>query len=400
MINMKLRYILTLLLISMIGFYACESMDDNYKQYLGEYNYSGKIDSLRVYPGYERVILAWDNPRDQKSKKIKIIYGADQTEIVYDQLVDSVSIDGLTAGTGYEFTVYTMDNNGNLSVPTSVTAFPISAEFVESLTPPTIVVESKNNEQVLSFIGLSNIMMRFSGKINYAVEGPNGFDAEGVIDITDQVIKTNPSTGSVEYVTFNDLSIPVADLGLPVEFLPPGPYKFTYETTVWPIMSNLVSIDEITLGREANIEVQPVIINITALGGEVSDQFNTGGGEGIAMLVDGNIKSKYLTGNSRTPWMMFRTNEPAIVTRYEMTSGNDAPERDPKSWRLEASNDGENWVVLDERRNITFPGRESTQRFEVENDELYQYYKLQITENNGSNLFQLSEWTLFGPKLK
>jgi hypothetical protein len=225
-------------------------------------------------------------------------------------------------------------------------------------------------------------------------------DLEGVIDITDQVIKTNPSTGSVEYVTFNDLSIPVADLGLPVEFLPPGPYKFTYETTVWPIMSNLVSIDEITLGREANIEVQPVIINITALGGEVSDQFNTGGGEGIAMLVDGNIKSKYLTGNSRTPWMMFRTNEPAIVTRYEMTSGNDAPERDPKSWRLEASNDGENWVVLDERRNITFPGRESTQRFEVENDELYQYYKLQITENNGNNLFQLSEWTLFGPKLK
>jgi hypothetical protein len=225
-------------------------------------------------------------------------------------------------------------------------------------------------------------------------------DLEGVIDITDQVIKTNPSTGSVEYVTFNDLSIPVADLGLPVEFLPPGPYKFTYETTVWPIMSNLVSIDEITLGREANIEVQPVIINITALGGEVSDQFNTGGGEGIAMLVDGNIKSKYLTGNSRTPWMMFRTNEPAIVTRYEMTSGNDAPERDPKSWRLEASNDGENWVVLDERRNITFPVRESTQRFEVENDELYQYYKLQITENNGSNLFQLSEWTLFGPKLK
>ena len=50
-------------------------------------------------------------------------------------------------------------------------------------------------------------------------------DLEGVIDITDQVIKTNPSTGSVEYVTFNDLSIPVADLGLPVEFLPPGPYK-------------------------------------------------------------------------------------------------------------------------------------------------------------------------------
>lgn len=398
---MKLKYILILLLTSVIGFYACESMDDNYKQYLGEYNYSGKIDSLRVYPGYERVILAWDNPKDQKTKKIRILYGPDSTEVIYDQLVDSVSIDGLAAGTGYEFIIYTMDGNGNLSVPTSVTAFPISADFVESLTPPTIVVESKNNEQVLSIIGLSNIMMRFSGKINYLVEGPGDFTAEGAIDITDQVIKTNPTTGAVEYVTFNDLTIPVAELGLPVEFLPQGLYKFTYDTSVWPIMGNLISIDEILLSREANIDVQPVIINVTVLGGEESDQFNTGGGEGIAKLVDGDLGSKYLTGGSRTPWMQFKTNEPAIITRYELTSGNDAPERDPKSWRLEASNDGSTWVTLDERRNVVFPDRRSTQRFEVAgNSTLYQYYRLQVTENGGSNLFQLAEWTLYGPKLK
>ncbi|MFA6795500.1 MAG: DUF4998 domain-containing protein, partial [Proteiniphilum sp.] len=58
-------------LMTIMAYWGCDSMEDNFKQYLEEYNYSGKIDSLRVYPGFERVILAWDNPKDQKSKKIK-----------------------------------------------------------------------------------------------------------------------------------------------------------------------------------------------------------------------------------------------------------------------------------------------------------------------------------------
>src|SRR5690554_6939164 len=87
------------ILLVLMAHYGCESMDDNYKQYIEEYNYSGKIDSLRVYPGYERVILAWDNPKDQKSKTIRVIYGVDSTVVNYDSMVDSVSIEGLDAGT-------------------------------------------------------------------------------------------------------------------------------------------------------------------------------------------------------------------------------------------------------------------------------------------------------------
>lgn len=397
---MKLKYIVAIMLASLIGFYACESMDDNYKQYLGEYNYSGKIDSLRVYPGYERVILAWDNPKDQKSVGVRILYGPDSTEVIYNEMVDSVSIDGLAAGTGYEFIVYTIDKQGNLSVPTTMTAFPISLDYVESLTPPSLVIEVQNNEQVVSLLGLSNVMMRFSGLINYTVEGPGGFTSTGSIDLTDEVITTDPTTGAVQYNTINEVSLPVADLGVGVEFFPPGMYNFTYSASVWPIMGNQASIDEVTLEREINIDVQPIIINVTVLGGEVSDQYNTTGGEGIAMLVDGNLKSKYLAGHTTT-WMMFRTNEPAIITRYALTSGNDAPSRDPRDWVLEASNDGASWVTLDQREGITFPLREQTVNFEVaDNNELYQYYRLRVTRNNGSSIFQLAEWTLYGPKLR
>ncbi len=396
---MKLRYIVTILLASIIGFYACESMDDNFKQYQGEYNYSGKINSLRVYPGYERVVLAWDNPKDQKSQKVKIIYGPDSTEIIYDNLVDSVSIDGLQAGTGYEFIVYTLDSKGNTSIPTIVTAFPISQSFVETLTPPSLVVGTKGQDQVITLLGLSNVMMRFSGKINYTVTGPNGFSASGEADVTDQVIKTNPTTGAIEYVTLNELTLPVSELGLGMNVIPPGLYTFSYTASVWPIMGNLTSIDEIELDRVANIEVQPIIINVTVLGGQTSDRYNTTGGEGVAKVTDGNNNSKYLTGNRQT-WIKFITNEPQIVKRYTLVSGNDAPERDPKDWNLEASTDGENWVILDERRNMAFGGRKAESRFDVNNDTMYQYYRLNVLNNNGSNLFQLSEWTLYGLKLE
>ena len=74
---MKIKYIVGCLLIILLSLYGCDSMEENYEQYLEEYNYSGKITNLRVYPGYERVVLAWDNPKDQKSKSILIIYGPD-----------------------------------------------------------------------------------------------------------------------------------------------------------------------------------------------------------------------------------------------------------------------------------------------------------------------------------
>ena len=79
---MKRKYIYIVgCLLSFIGMIGCEDMDDNYKQYLEEYNYSGKVTSVRSYLGFERVALAWDNPKDQKSKHILIEYGVDHHRV-------------------------------------------------------------------------------------------------------------------------------------------------------------------------------------------------------------------------------------------------------------------------------------------------------------------------------
>lgn len=122
-----------------------------------------------------------------------------------------------------------------------------------------------------------------------------------------------------------------------------------------------------------------------------------GGNEGSLKLIDNDINSKFLY-RDYTPeidfWMQQGFSEGKVVIKYTLTSGNDAPERDPKSWELAGSNDGISWDVLDNRADEEFSGRNLTREFDIINTESYKYYKLSITETGSNDHFQLSEWRL------
>lgn len=372
--------VITGMLFALFGYYGCDSMEDNFKEYLKEYNYSGKIDSLRVYPGLERVVLAWNNPKDQKSKSIKIIYGPDSTEVKYDSMVDSVSIEGLSGGTGYEFIVYTLDAHNNLSVPASITAFPVSQSFVETLTPPTLVVQTIGADQYISLVGTSNVVMSFSGNMEYSVTGPGGFAKTDKVFLPDLKGKSQ-------------VDIPVTSV-VPLPFLPVGEYTFDYKVSVLPIIGNLRTIDEVWLSNKTTLNVEPVVINLMNTPGTVSDRFNTGGGEGIEKVIDNNPNTKYLCGSQQT-WMLWKMERAFIASKYTMTSANDAPSRDPKDWVLEGSNDGTSWTQLDKQTDYTFPNRFQKVTFNLPNRTAYTHYRLNVTANHGSNLFQLADWILY-----
>jgi hypothetical protein len=123
------------------------------------------------------------------------------------------------------------------------------------------------------------------------------------------------------------------------------------------------------------------------------------GVEGSLKLVDNNLFTKFLVGGLNTNninfWMQQELSEPAIVNKYNITSGNDAPDRDPKTWEMLGSNDGSNWTSLDTRTNEVFPGRNQTREFEVNNTTAYKYYRVKITANYGSDAIQISEWRLY-----
>jgi len=137
------------------------------------------------------------------------------------------------------------------------------------------------------------------------------------------------------------------------------------------------------------------VTNLGALSVSHENNGGAGHGEGSPKLVDNNLGTKYLTqGYTSGMWFQIKYITPQVIGAYTFTSGNDASDRDPKTWRFEASNDGNTWTVLDNKVEYFFSDRNQTRRFETTNTTPYTYYRVTLVSNNGASLFQMSEWRL------
>ncbi|MQA78610.1 MAG: glycoside hydrolase family 92 protein [Streptosporangiales bacterium] len=133
-----------------------------------------------------------------------------------------------------------------------------------------------------------------------------------------------------------------------------------------------------------------VMDSVTAV--EASDE-NAEGGEVAANVTDGDRYTKWLTFES-TGWLSFTLDAPERVVKYALTSANDAPERDPRDWRLQGSTDGESWATLDERSGEDFAERFETKVYEFDTSTDYRWFRLDVTANHGADIVQLAEVVL------
>ncbi|GBG70656.1 hypothetical protein CBR_g7957 [Chara braunii] len=88
---------------------------------------------------------------------------------------------------------------------------------------------------------------------------------------------------------------------------------------------------------------------------------------------DGLLSTKWLDfgGKDGSSWILYCAagGQPRKLVAYELTSAEDCPERDPRDWVLEGSQDGgSSWHCLDERKNVLFSGRNTAKLFEVHTD--------------------------------
>lgn len=112
---------------------------------------------------------------------------------------------------------------------------------------------------------------------------------------------------------------------------------------------------------------------------------------------DGKPGTKWLTfHNSAWLQIRFSGNRDFKVVSYSIASGNDSPERDPKEWILEGSNDENTFVRLDSREDEFFNQRKETKNFKIAEPGKYKIYRLNIIANNGDHRTQLSELDLLG----
>lgn len=113
--------------------------------------------------------------------------------------------------------------------------------------------------------------------------------------------------------------------------------------------------------------------------------------EGVANLTDYNKVNMYRALFTEPLTITFAYPSPQCIDTYAITSSKSDATRDPKSWVLEASEDGEEWIVIDSRTGETFSNRYATQFYGIENTGNYTHYRLTIKENGGESQIQIGE---------
>lgn len=99
----------------------------------------------------------------------------------------------------------------------------------------------------------------------------------------------------------------------------------------------------------------------------------------------------WINNGGSSGWIRAQLTEPTVVNRYGIQRENGIPNRNPKDWTFEGSNDGSTWVVLDTRIGVTWPSSIPYREYECVNTTLYLYYRLNITANNGGSYTQVAE---------
>jgi alpha-L-fucosidase 2 len=121
--------------------------------------------------------------------------------------------------------------------------------------------------------------------------------------------------------------------------------------------------------------------------------------EELACASDGKADTKWCVEHHNRPviWEL-RLPEARVVGEYALTSANDTPKRDPATWELAASNDGQQWTVLDKHANEPpFEKRGETKKFAVNKSHTsYRTYRLTFQPNAGQKHFQIAEISLSG----
>lgn len=122
----------------------------------------------------------------------------------------------------------------------------------------------------------------------------------------------------------------------------------------------------------------------------------------IKNVIDDRLSNQvtFSSNADNTVWIQYETNNPVLLSGYALASGYGALESDPKSWKLQASNDGSNWTEIDIQSSKTFDQRCQLKKFPLTLSEKYKYFRLSITECRGNVAeLNMSEWQLYGSEI-
>lgn len=133
-----------------------------------------------------------------------------------------------------------------------------------------------------------------------------------------------------------------------------GPAVYRYFRFTPTLLRGNAAADSVQISEfQILLETMPLgAVSATNAGG------NSPGGENPSMAIDGSLNTKWLDFNKGP--LVIDYGAPVTATAYRFATANDGADRDPVSWRLEGSQNGTSWAVVDERSNQTVPADRKT----------------------------------------
>jgi alpha-L-fucosidase 2 len=119
----------------------------------------------------------------------------------------------------------------------------------------------------------------------------------------------------------------------------------------------------------------------------------------IERSTDEDLDTKWCIIHEGRPvmWQMNVGKSEVRPASYRLTSAEDVPERDPRTWKLEGSMDGNAWTLLDEHRDEPiFSKRHETRYYEIAHPAAACFFRFTFMPNPGVTHFQVAEIAMDG----
>lgn len=137
---------------------SCQDIEDTYKDFLGngEIRYLGKCNNLSVSPGWERLIVKWENSEDPIVDKIKLTWSTDDMKdsVLLDKGTTEYNIPNLSDNT-YKITICSLNKEGESSLENSLYARPYTINHEEVISFSRLISKHYfiGNRLILQFAG-------------------------------------------------------------------------------------------------------------------------------------------------------------------------------------------------------------------------------------------------------
>lgn len=167
--------------ISFISFLSCTPMDHYYADFIPESIkiYPGKIDSIVIKPGLNRMILSASLSHDPRIEKMKVYWNNKKDSVEFNVVASEVGkkknvlINMLPEG-NYNFEIFTFDNLGTKSVKAEAFGYVYGEKYINNLNNRIVSSSGYSGTDAVFIQWIAETDTTFIGtKLTYTDKGNN-----------------------------------------------------------------------------------------------------------------------------------------------------------------------------------------------------------------------------------